>query len=74
MHLKGRVARDFRHSVFFHQSSPPKDLIQGLKPYCIWLRIRRENRLYSNFIGVIDIAEMISAVSLILLKQFPWCH
>jgi hypothetical protein len=30
--LKGAVARDFRPSVFFHQSTPPRALIQGLKP------------------------------------------
>jgi hypothetical protein len=35
----------------------------------MWLRIRRENRLYSNFSGVIDNAETISAVSLTQLKR-----
>jgi hypothetical protein len=29
---------------FFHQTIPPRALIHGLKPLCIWLRIRRENR------------------------------
>jgi hypothetical protein len=29
---------------FFHQSIPPKALIHGLKPFCIWLRFRRENQ------------------------------
>jgi hypothetical protein len=27
---------------FFHQSIPPKDLIQGLKPFCKWPNIRRK--------------------------------
>jgi hypothetical protein len=42
--------------------------------HTIWLRIRRENRLYLNFSGVIDITETISAVSLTPLKQFQRCH
>jgi hypothetical protein len=29
---------------FFHQSTPPRVLIHGLKPFRIRLRIRRENR------------------------------
>jgi hypothetical protein len=33
-------------------------LIHGIKPFHIWLRIRRENPLYSNFSGVNDTAEM----------------
>jgi hypothetical protein len=42
--LKGTVSRDFRPSVFFHQTIPPRALIHGLKPFCIWLRFRQENR------------------------------
>jgi hypothetical protein len=37
------VSRDFRPSVF-HKTIPPRALIHGLKPFCIWLRFRRENR------------------------------
>jgi hypothetical protein len=55
---------------FFHQSTPPVALIQGLKPFCIWLRIRQENRLYSNFSDVIYTAETLSMVSLTPLKRF----
>jgi hypothetical protein len=55
--IKGTVARDFRLSIFFHQTIPPRALIPALKPFRIWLRIRRENRLYSNFSGVNDTAE-----------------
>jgi hypothetical protein len=42
--LKGTVSRDFRPSVFFHQTIPPRALIHGLKPFCIWLGIRQEKR------------------------------
>jgi hypothetical protein len=31
--FKGTVARDFRHSFFSHQSTPPWTLIHGLKPF-----------------------------------------
>jgi hypothetical protein len=30
---------------FFHQTIPPGPLIHGLKPFCIWLRIREDIRL-----------------------------
>jgi hypothetical protein len=43
-------------------------LIHALKPFRIWLRIRRENQLYSSFSGVIDTAETISEASLTPLK------
>jgi hypothetical protein len=42
--FKGTVSRDFRTSVFFHQSTPPRALIHRLKPFRILLLIRRENR------------------------------
>jgi hypothetical protein len=42
--FKGTVSQDFRPSVFFHQTIPPRALIHGLKPFRIWLRICRENR------------------------------
>jgi hypothetical protein len=38
------VSRDFRHSVF-SSNNPLRALIHGLKPFRIWLRIRRENRV-----------------------------
>jgi hypothetical protein len=43
--FKGTVARDFRPSFFFHQSTPPRALIHGLKPLCIWpnFRLKIEN-------------------------------
>jgi hypothetical protein len=41
---KGTVTRDFCPSVFFHQSTPPRALIHGLRPFNIFRRIRRENR------------------------------
>jgi hypothetical protein len=65
--MKGTVARDFRPSVF-SSNNPPRALIHVLKPFRIWLRICRENRLYSNFSGVMDTAETISAVSMTPLK------
>jgi hypothetical protein len=44
--FKGAVSRDFLPSVF-HQSTPPRVLIHGLKPFLIWFRIRRDN-LFEN--------------------------
>jgi hypothetical protein len=39
-------------SVFFHQTTPPRPQILGLKPFCIWLRIyekiRQRNRRFSE--------------------------
>jgi hypothetical protein len=43
--FKGTVARDFRPSVF---SIPYTSLINRLKPFCIWHRIRRDNRFESR--------------------------
>jgi hypothetical protein len=43
--FKGTLTRDFRPLVFFHQTTPPRPLIHGLKPFSIWISIRRENRL-----------------------------
>jgi hypothetical protein len=45
--VKGTVSREFRPSVFFHKTIPPRALIHGLKPFWIWLRIRQEN-LFGN--------------------------
>jgi hypothetical protein len=56
--FKGTVEQDF-----FHQSTPHRALIHGLRPFRIWARIRRENRQYSNFSGVNDPAETTSAGS-----------
>jgi hypothetical protein len=41
--LKGQCHQIFEPR-FFHQTIPPRALIHGPKPFCIWLRIRRENR------------------------------
>jgi hypothetical protein len=41
--LKGQCHEIF-DPRFFHQTIPPRGLIHGLKPFCTWLRIRRENR------------------------------
>jgi hypothetical protein len=40
--FKGTVPKDF-YSGFFHQTISPRALIHWLKPFRIWLRIRREN-------------------------------
>jgi hypothetical protein len=42
--LKGTMSRDFRPSVFSIKQSTLRALIYGLKPFRIWLHIRRENR------------------------------
>jgi hypothetical protein len=44
--LKGTLTRDLRPLVFFsHQTTPSRPLRHGLKPFAIWISIRRENRL-----------------------------
>jgi hypothetical protein len=51
--FKGIVSRDFRPIFdprFFHQSIPLDSLINGLKYFCIWLRIRKEIREYKIFV------------------------
>jgi hypothetical protein len=45
--LKGQLHEMF-DPWFFHQSNPPRDLIQGLKPFGIWFGIRRDNRFESR--------------------------
>jgi hypothetical protein len=42
--LKGQCHEIF-DLWFFHQTIPPRALIHVLKPFRIWIRIRRENRL-----------------------------
>jgi hypothetical protein len=56
----------FSTLVLFHQSTPPRALIHGLRSFRIWPRIRRESRQYSNFSGVIDHAEIN------FLKPLKW--
>jgi hypothetical protein len=68
------VSRDFRPQ-FFHQSIPTWVPIHGLQPFCIWHPIRRENRQYSNFGGVIDPDKTIlvgSMTRLKVMKLFLW--
>jgi hypothetical protein len=62
-YLKGQLHKIF-DPRFFSSNNSPRPLIRGLKPFRIWLCIRRENRLFSNFSAVIDTAETISTVSL----------
>jgi hypothetical protein len=68
--LKEHCPEMFNHR-YFHQTIPPGPLIHGLKPFRIWLRIRRDNQHYSSFSGVNDTAETVSAVSMTPLKP-PW--
>jgi hypothetical protein len=42
--LKGQSHEIFVPLFFFQQSTPPRALIHGLRPFLIWPRIRRENR------------------------------
>jgi hypothetical protein len=46
LYLKGQCHEIFDPKFFFHQSTPPVALIHGLKPFCIWPRIRREKWQY----------------------------
>jgi hypothetical protein len=45
--LKGQLHEIF-DLWFFHQSTPPRALTHRLKPFRIWLRIRRANRFESR--------------------------
>jgi hypothetical protein len=38
----------FLTSGLFHQTIPPGPLINGLKPFCIWLQIREDIRLRNS--------------------------
>jgi hypothetical protein len=80
MSLKGTVARDFRPLVFFIISTPPRALVHGLKPFCIWPNIWRKKSTifefwrdhwprWNGFSGIIDPNKTISPVSLTTLKQ-----
>jgi hypothetical protein len=46
--FKGAVAQDFRPLVFFHQSTPYMSLINRIKLFCTWHRIRRDNHFESR--------------------------
>jgi hypothetical protein len=50
VHLKGQLHEIFDPRFFFHQSTSPMALIHGLKPFRIWLRIRRANRFESRLV------------------------
>jgi hypothetical protein len=62
---KGQCHEIFYPNFFFIDNL---HLIDGLKPFCIWPRIRRENRQYSDFSSVIDPAETTG----IFLVKFFW--
>jgi hypothetical protein len=49
--------RDFRHSVFFYQSNPPRPLTNGLKPFRKWFPIRRDNRFKVGKLGLRGVNE-----------------
>jgi hypothetical protein len=57
---------------FFHQTIPPRALIHGLKPFRIWLRIRRENRdnLNLNISTTLFIHTMVVFCTKLRLKKF----
>jgi hypothetical protein len=42
----------FSTSGFFYQTTPSGPLTHGFKPFCIWLRIRRDIRLWNRLSGV----------------------
>jgi hypothetical protein len=72
--LKGQLHEIFDPWFFFLQTTPPRSLIHGLKRFCIWPNIRRKNRQYSNFSGVIVPAKTISVASLTPPKRFQRGH
>jgi hypothetical protein len=72
-YFKGIVSRDFRPSVFFHDTIPPRTLMHGLKAFCRWLHIRRDVR--DNHLQISDSA--VPAVSMrpwYWFPRFQWDH
>jgi hypothetical protein len=77
------VSQDFRPSVFFHQTIPPRALIQGLKPFRIWLRICREKRDKSfekfrfrviNDTAGSDLDSVVSMRQRMRIQRWHWPH
>jgi hypothetical protein len=62
--VNGDSVTRFLTSGFFHQTIPPGPLINGLKYFCIWLRIREVIRQSRCTSGVIDTAGAASVVSM----------
>jgi hypothetical protein len=48
--FKGTLLWDFWPPVF-HQTNPARPLTHRLKPFCIWLLIRRDIQLWNQFFG-----------------------
>jgi hypothetical protein len=67
--LKGQCHEIF-NPRFIHQTTPPRALIHGLKPICIWLRYRRENR--DNRLQSSDPAVLMRPRNQI--PRFQWDH
>jgi hypothetical protein len=67
------ILKGLCHEIFdswsFHQKITPRSLIQGLTPFCIWLRIRREIR--DNRVKSLDSAP---AMSMLLRDHIPRCQ
>jgi hypothetical protein len=82
--LKGQLHEIF-DPWFFHQSTPLRALIHGLKPFCIWPNpdttrdIPFFKKLWAqmiilNFSGVNDPAKTVSAGSMTLPKRLEYCR
>jgi hypothetical protein len=75
--VKGTLTRDFRPLLIFHQTTPPRPLIHGLKPFWIWFRICGVNRQSWLHSSVMDTAVTCTAESLTPLwyaQQSHWHH
>jgi hypothetical protein len=71
--LKGLLTRDFRSLVFSHQTTPPRPLRHGLKPFSIWISIRRENRLCNRrFLS--QRSQWLRCAAMQILKQIQQSH
>jgi hypothetical protein len=66
--IKGTLTLNFGPLVFFHQTTPPRPLRHGLKPFSIYIStgIRRENRLCNRqFLSQQSLAKMMSKVTVV---------
>ena len=61
--IHGKVQRDFRPQVFFHNSNLPVPLTNGLKYFRFWLRIHRVIRILSPKIWLPGLSYPSKAVS-----------
>ena len=73
MNIKGSVSRDFRPSVFFHDSYPSGPLINRVKYFRIRFQFRPDIQIFKKLSGVHHTAESSSTVCIPPQSQAPRC-